>query len=243
MEIHKPKPVHSWRELLTEIGVIVIGVAIALAGEQAVDALHDHSRATEARAGIRAEIANNLRLLNKRAATEACIEKRLDEVSALIAASAAGKLPEEMIWIGNPEAYAMPDSRYKAATQSAAFSLFGEQEQASYARFYAFFATYFQLEMDEQKAWADLRIIEDRPAFTAPVDSTLRSAIKQARLNRHQIQRIRAQLMVTASDIGLAPDPTGMTPKSVCLPLHTPRAEAVKLIVRDRLDKGTYDEP
>jgi N-acyl homoserine lactone hydrolase len=31
MEIHKPKPVHSWRELLTEIGVVAIGVAIALA--------------------------------------------------------------------------------------------------------------------------------------------------------------------------------------------------------------------
>lgn len=24
MEIHKPKPVHNWRELLTEIGVVVI---------------------------------------------------------------------------------------------------------------------------------------------------------------------------------------------------------------------------
>ena len=23
MEIHKPKPVHNWRELLTEIGVVV----------------------------------------------------------------------------------------------------------------------------------------------------------------------------------------------------------------------------
>ena len=33
MDIHKPKPVHNWRELLTEIGTIVIGVLIALAAE------------------------------------------------------------------------------------------------------------------------------------------------------------------------------------------------------------------
>jgi hypothetical protein len=26
MEVHKPKLVHGWREFLTEIGVIVIGV-------------------------------------------------------------------------------------------------------------------------------------------------------------------------------------------------------------------------
>src|SRR6185437_9249744 len=33
VEIHKPKPVHNWREFLTEIGVVVIGVCIALAAE------------------------------------------------------------------------------------------------------------------------------------------------------------------------------------------------------------------
>ena len=33
MEIHKPKPVHNWRELLTEIGVVVIGILIALSLE------------------------------------------------------------------------------------------------------------------------------------------------------------------------------------------------------------------
>jgi hypothetical protein len=37
MDIHKPKPVHSWRELLTEVGVIVIGVSIALAGGQTME--------------------------------------------------------------------------------------------------------------------------------------------------------------------------------------------------------------
>jgi len=52
MEIHKPIPIHSWRELLTEIGVIVIGVAIALAGEQTVEWLHNRSRAAEARARV-----------------------------------------------------------------------------------------------------------------------------------------------------------------------------------------------
>ena len=40
MEIHRPKAVHSWRELLKEIGIIVIGVVIALGAEQAVESLH-----------------------------------------------------------------------------------------------------------------------------------------------------------------------------------------------------------
>ena len=40
MDVHKPKPIHGWRDLVKEIGVIVIGVAIALAGEQGVEWLH-----------------------------------------------------------------------------------------------------------------------------------------------------------------------------------------------------------
>jgi hypothetical protein len=44
VEFHKPKPVHNWRELLTEIGVVVIGVCIALAAEQAVEWWHWRGR-------------------------------------------------------------------------------------------------------------------------------------------------------------------------------------------------------
>ena len=37
MEIHKPKPVHNWQEFFSEISVVVVGIVIALAGEQAVE--------------------------------------------------------------------------------------------------------------------------------------------------------------------------------------------------------------
>jgi hypothetical protein len=40
VEIHKPKPVHNWREFLTELGTIVLGICIALGGEQALEWNH-----------------------------------------------------------------------------------------------------------------------------------------------------------------------------------------------------------
>ena len=30
MEIHKPKPIHNWRDFIKEVGTIVLGVSIAL---------------------------------------------------------------------------------------------------------------------------------------------------------------------------------------------------------------------
>ena len=34
MEVHKPKPIHTWRELASEVGVIIVGIVIALSAEQ-----------------------------------------------------------------------------------------------------------------------------------------------------------------------------------------------------------------
>ena len=54
MEVHKPKPIRNWREFLKEYAIIVIGVLTALAAEQAVETLHEHGRASQARTSIRA---------------------------------------------------------------------------------------------------------------------------------------------------------------------------------------------
>lgn len=59
MEFHIPKPWHGPRELLKEIGIIVIGVAIALAGGQTVEWLHRGAEVRETRAALHDEIATD----------------------------------------------------------------------------------------------------------------------------------------------------------------------------------------
>ena len=53
MEIHKPKPVRDWREFLSEMLVIVLGILIALSGEQLIETLQwrHEVRETETRLG------------------------------------------------------------------------------------------------------------------------------------------------------------------------------------------------
>jgi len=60
MDIHKPKPVHSWREFLSEIAVIVCGILIALAGEQVVEAFHWRHEVEAQREALRSEARDNL---------------------------------------------------------------------------------------------------------------------------------------------------------------------------------------
>ena len=44
MHFHLPKPLHGWRALVGEIGIIVVGVLIALSAEQFVEFLHDRAQ-------------------------------------------------------------------------------------------------------------------------------------------------------------------------------------------------------
>ena len=37
MHVHLPKPLHGWREFTGEVGIIVLGVLIALGAEQVVE--------------------------------------------------------------------------------------------------------------------------------------------------------------------------------------------------------------
>ncbi|THD51712.1 hypothetical protein [Phenylobacterium sp.] len=44
MDIHKPKPWHSFREFLKEYGIIVLGVLTAIAFEQTVETIQRQAR-------------------------------------------------------------------------------------------------------------------------------------------------------------------------------------------------------
>ena len=59
MEVHKPKPIHNWRELAIEVGVIIVGIVIALSAEQLLLGLEVREKVTRAEEQMRFEMAND----------------------------------------------------------------------------------------------------------------------------------------------------------------------------------------
>jgi hypothetical protein len=59
MHFHLPKPLHGWREFVGEVGIIVIGVLIALGAEQAAEALHNRAQVHEAVNKLHTESVEN----------------------------------------------------------------------------------------------------------------------------------------------------------------------------------------
>ena len=82
MDIHKPKAVRGWREFSTEIGIIVLGVLIALSAEQFVDYLHWHHRVAAAEENMRAEVRINRTYATEYAIFANCADAYVDTLEA-----------------------------------------------------------------------------------------------------------------------------------------------------------------
>jgi hypothetical protein len=87
MEIHKPKPVHHWREFLKEIGIIVLGVLIALGAEQTVEWLHWRYEARQAEYRLRQDSASILFGMLERLEIQKCQDRRLTLIRDRLLAS------------------------------------------------------------------------------------------------------------------------------------------------------------
>jgi len=97
MDIHKPKAVHGWREFLAEIGVIVVGVLIALGAEQAVEAVHWAHKVERTESALRKELDAVQTNAQERIRLERCLDRRIDQLEARVLA-ANGPLKPEPYW-------------------------------------------------------------------------------------------------------------------------------------------------
>jgi hypothetical protein len=228
LDIHKPKPVHSFREFLSELGVVVLGIVIALSGEQLIEYLHDKHKAGEAREGIRDEIAMNIAVLESRSGAQPCIDRRIGEIATLLEASEGSKYVGPT-WLGRPKIWEMLHARWQVVSQSGRAPLLAAEEQAVYGFVYALFADVAADEDREQISWARLRASEGLPNLSATMRDELRLALQEARLTNWDIKNLNSLLQTKATEMSLAkrPAPRVQADTGICFPTNTSRSEAL----------------
>ncbi len=82
MHFHVPKPLHGWREFAGEVGIIVLGVLIALGFEQLVEQWRWRREVATTRQAIANEIVSNANQGAMRLAVEDCLRDRIGELAA-----------------------------------------------------------------------------------------------------------------------------------------------------------------
>ena len=80
MHFHLPKPLHGWRAFVGEVGIIVLGVLIALGAEQVVEAIHNRRLANLAESDIHSELAYDLSFAAERVAIGDCMRNSIRDL-------------------------------------------------------------------------------------------------------------------------------------------------------------------
>jgi len=89
LHVHLPKPLHGWRAFAGEVGIIVLGVLIALGFEQLVGEWRWHKEAETARRAVDNELATAAEQGAGRLSIEDCLRDRIGELAARLNSSNA----------------------------------------------------------------------------------------------------------------------------------------------------------
>lgn len=222
MEVHRPtRPIHGARDFLKEVGIIVLGVLIALAAEQTVEWIHWRHEVSEARDAFRAEMGTADRQFAFRLAADSCVSRRLDALAQLTEDVASHEAVPHVGSVQPDIANAYIDGDWQAYHATGALTHLGHPALERYTGYY------YQLEhvrewiAMEHQAWDDLERLQGDPARLAPEDiAIVRGALARARNTNRTIIRIATEELQRSARLGnpsVVPDAQRL--RAVCAPL------------------------
>jgi hypothetical protein len=146
----------QWRSLLGEVGIIVLGVLIALSAQQAVEWLSWRDKVLVAEAGIHKELRGNLAYANERVTLLPCAMSYLDALERGILRQDPAAV--QQLYLMGPPFHARPwrSISWNAALSTQIADHLGREQLADYGLLYTAFAAESdaQSDIDQQFATA-----------------------------------------------------------------------------------------
>lgn len=205
MHVHPPKPLHGWREFAGEVGIIVLGVLIALGAEQAVERWHWNEQAGDAREALRAEVQDDdLPQAYARLAMAPCLDGRLRDLQlaldahidrASVVRLARGYSPPSRTW--DAEAW-------NAVVATGVLAHGGSQKLVRWSLPYRMVIVLGPRNITEHNDLIDLRSISDAPGqLTAAERDRAVVALEHLRADESQMMSGSRVLLAAAAQTGV----------------------------------------
>ena len=136
MHVHLPKPLHGWREFAGEVGIIVIGVLIALGAEQVVDDWQWHRKVAAVRKALISELRNDRARWEFDVQDSRCAIRQLDSLNAWARGGATGKEPAHNAVGATSNFFLMHSASWALASSSQTLDHFPLDQQLAFATLY-----------------------------------------------------------------------------------------------------------
>src|SRR5215213_8323134 len=175
------KPPHGWNAVAWELTIVTVGVLIALVAQQLVETLHDRSTAAETRKELTDEINSNLMSMVLRRTSEPCIERRLNELRAILAEWERTGSFDTPNWVAQAPVIEIALSRYDAALSAGRMTLLGGEEQFRMGSISVRMRKFNEWQFAERLPWGQLRALQFGPAALSGEDrARIREALQDA---------------------------------------------------------------
>jgi len=190
------------RSLATEVGIVVAGVLLALATEQAAQWLRTQHEVSEARDALRDEVSRDAGVIAYTVQEDRCLLASLD----LLAASARGGSPPPAM---PPPALMVLSSTVWDVSRNGAVADMPLKERLAFARFYQGVATQNAIIEREIDIASSIVALSSLEAPTSEQRQRLLEEINRSRPTlRYKIANAPG-LLATATALGVKPKPAG----------------------------------
>jgi hypothetical protein len=205
MHFHLPKPLHGWREFAGEVGIIVVGVLIALAAEQLVESLHWRAEVRNAKAALSQDMAQTNRVFAYRVAAHDCVARRLDRIGAIIEQSAQHKGPSSVGDVFPDIGNALADSAWETSRAGQVLQHFDRKSLGLYSVYYMQVGNVRYFVMRENDDWGVLRVLRGNPNRLGPADiAGMRVALEHASFENDIVAGIAADELGYSRALGVS---------------------------------------
>jgi hypothetical protein len=189
LKLHPP---HGWNAVAWELAIVTLGVLIALAAQQIVEALHDRGTAAETRADVTDELNSDLMSMVLRQSAQPCIDRRLDQLRGIVSQWERTGSFEAPKWVSQAPVIEVELSRYDAGLSAGRLALLSGDEQYRMGAVVARIRKFDEWQMAERVPWGRLRALQAGPAGLSAEDrATIRSALQDASTYNYEARRCR----------------------------------------------------
>ena len=179
MHFHLPKPLHGWRAFVGEVGLIVIGVLIALGAEQVAQEIQIRSNVHAFRKTIDHEIGMNVYAFDFRASQFGCDRQRLTELTKWLDQSRAA--PTAPAIYPHGPVIASPDRSAWNSRDAETYRQLPADVRQRYAMFYDDVDNEWEITKLELAAWHSLTLFSEPGPMTLEDRRKVRSTIVSLR--------------------------------------------------------------
>jgi hypothetical protein len=180
MQVKLPRPLHGWREFVGEVGIIVLGVLIALGAQQMVESWQWRQEVKAERASLTAEVSDALSIIAVRTAQVPCVERRLAEIHTVLERHRRGEPLGLIRQIAHPSQAAASRGTWQIALAGQALTHMPHDEKLAFSDAFSGFEGWDKAMQREREVWLRLTPLNSADILTEEDWSGIRSAYSQA---------------------------------------------------------------